>query len=97
MRHDCVRSTVCAPLVVAFVLAMLALLAGCDLPYFEQFQQKYATTEERELRRGWLVGKEIPPPPIYCYHTLALPDCYDAAEPPREHGRLIGLFERAGY
>jgi hypothetical protein len=91
------RSIVCAPLVAALLLATLALLAGCDLPYFQEFQQKYAFTEEKELSKGWIVGAEVPPEPIYCYRTLAEADCYTAAEPQRERGRLIGMFAPEGY
>jgi hypothetical protein len=93
------RTTFAAPLAVALILALLAMLAGCDAPYVRQytdaFRDKYGWTEERTLSEGWIPSRNIPPEPAYCYRTLADADCYVEAEPPHEDPRLIGSYGQA--
>ncbi len=78
-------------------LAVLALTGGCawnDGPVFgdgETFQEKYGWTEARMLRHGWLEARNIAPSPVYCYRTIATPDCYRTPQK-GEEGRLIGFF-----
>lgn len=78
-------------------LAAAALLGGCawsNGPTFGDgatFQEKYGWNEERMLRHGWLPTRNITPPAIYCYRTLATPECYPAPQDGEEL-RLIGYF-----
>jgi len=88
------RSTFAAPLAVALLLALLAVLVGCDAPYIkpyaDEFRNQYGWNEERTLSSGWIPSRSISPDPAYCYRTLASADCYAEAEPAREKPRLIG-------
>lgn len=78
-------------------LAALVLLGGCETAIdvatgdSVTFQEKFGWTEERMLRHGWLEARYRAPPAIYCYRTLATPECYRAPQV-GEEGRLIGFF-----
>ncbi len=81
-------------------LAALALTAGCsafdatvdaassDGP---SFYERHGWTEERMLRHGWLEPRKYASPAIYCYRTIASPECYRAPQMDQEQ-RLISFF-----
>ncbi len=79
------------------VLAILALTGGCawnDGPVFgdgETFEEKYAWTEARVLRHGWLEARIIATSPVYCYRTISSPECYRTPQKGQQR-RLIGYF-----
>ena len=64
------------PLTGMALAAAALLLAACENPYLQQFKQEFGWTEARMLRDGWLEGRRIPAEPVYCYETLAAPDCF---------------------
>ena len=69
------------------VLALVVGAAGCSSSL-----TGWSTTET-ELLQAAYVGPDRfpPPPPVFCYRTLAEVDCY--AEPlPGEQNRLVGAY-----
>ena len=76
------------PVRICAVAMAMAMLAGCDNPYVKQLKDEFGWTESRMLQDGWLKTYPIAQPDVYCYHTLAGPDCY--SEPKRDQkDRLI--------
>ncbi len=78
-------------------LAVLALTGGCawnDGPVFgdgETFEERYAWTEARVLRHGWLEARNIAPSPVYCYRTISSPECFRTPQQGQQR-RLIGFI-----
>lgn len=72
--------------------ALLALLAACANPW-----QAFAPSYEEIVSAGW-IGPEaaLAPAPIYCYATLAEPDCFRSPQP-GETNRLVGYFGPPPY
>ena len=72
---------------VIAVTALLLLLAGCANPW-----QGYAPSRAQIVAGGW-IGPEVAavPASLYCYATLAKPDCYPAPQP-GQAGRLVGAY-----
>jgi hypothetical protein len=93
------RVTISAPLTAALLLAVL-LLAGCEhLGNLDPdtLKARYGWTEEKMVAKGWLPGRYIPAKPVYCYQTIAQPECFNEPQPGQE-ARLVGYFnETAGY
>lgn len=88
-----------APTTAALLLPLL-FLGGCgvlsDLQP-DRLRAKYGWTEEKMLAYGWLEGRFVPPETVYCYHTLADPECF-SAEQHEEASRLIGYIRNpVGY
>ncbi len=72
----------------AIVLAVLgAALSGCGNPWYPLGPGEAALYDH-----GWVRAEpRAPVAPVYCYATLARPDCH--AEPRLDQpGRLIGYF-----
>jgi hypothetical protein len=93
-RQDAMATGFRGPLaaaLIALVLPVAGCGAGSDL-HPNSLKARYGWTEEKMLAYGWLDGRFIPAPPIYCYRTLGTPECFDGAQP-REASRLIGYFE----
>lgn len=76
----------------AALMAAVLPLAGCGAVSDLHPPSGWGWTEEKMLARGWLEGRFIPVPAIYCYRTLGTPECFESAQP-REASRLIGYFE----
>jgi hypothetical protein len=74
-------------LAVAASLALAAVAAACSNPW-----RGYAPTYEEIVAAGW-IGPEVAhvPAPLYCYATLAEPDCFPSPQP-GEAGRLVGHY-----
>lgn len=66
-------------------LAVPIVLGACGNPF-----GGYAPTHAEILDQAW-IGPEVAytPPPLYCYRTLAEPECR-AAPQPGEEDRLVG-------
>ena len=71
-----------------------ALLGGCSILYVSERIKSDAWTEESMLRDGWLEARNIRPQAIYCYRTLANPECYRKIQP-GEQNRLVGYFDNS--
>ncbi len=81
-------------------LAALALTGGCSAfdatidvasPDGPTFYERHGWTEERMLRKGWLEPRKFASSAIYCYRTIATPECYRAPQVNQEQ-RLISFF-----
>ncbi len=81
-------------MIVPTVLAASVLMSACSNPYLERFRAEFGWTEGRMTEDGWLKSREIPPDAIYCYKTLAKPNCFKTPKHGQEH-RLISEFENA--
>lgn len=82
-----------------FRIALLAivgatLLSACEGKYWDQMQNKYGWTEERMITDGWLKPRNIAPQTIYCYRTIAAPECFSEPKKSQEY-RLIAVYEQA--
>ena len=65
------------------VLGLLPMLAACPNPFYD-LQQSH-----REIMTDRIAVADNPPAPaVYCYRTLAAPDCRTKPEPGQED-RLI--------
>ena len=76
----------------ALLLAALVVLGGCAAA--KEYNKRYGWTEAKMLEAGWLPPRPLQVERIYCYRTLARPECY-RAEQIDETNRLIGKFEPA--
>ena len=69
------------------VLAVAASLAACANPW-----QGYAPNRAEIVAGGWVAGQvAAAPPPIYCYATLAVTDCF-ALPKAGQGNRLVGHY-----
>ena len=81
-------------LIVPAMVAVSVLISACSNPYLERFRAEFGWTEGRMTEDGWLKSREIPPDAVYCYKTLAEPNCYKPPKPGLEH-RLVSEYENA--
>lgn len=74
-------------LAVAAALGLAVALAACANPW-----RGFAPTYDDLMAAGW-IGPEVErrPAPLYCYATLAKPDCF-ASPQPGETGRLVAYY-----
>jgi len=89
-RHDAMKRLIFRALLPLITGA--TLLGGCTASYVAEKIQVDAWTEASMLRDGWLEVRNIRPQPIYCYRTLAAPECYRKIQP-HEQNRLVGYFD----
>ncbi|MBK17230.1 MAG: hypothetical protein CMM52_00115 [Rhodospirillaceae bacterium] len=80
--------------IIAVTIVLTTFLIGCSNPYVERFRKEFGWTEGRMTEDGWLKSREIPPDAIYCYKTLAEPNCFKKPKPGQEH-RLVSEYENA--
>jgi hypothetical protein len=81
-------------LILPIVLVGSVMISACSNPYLERFRAEFGWTEARMTEDGWLKSREIPPDAVYCYKTLAKPNCFKTPKPGQEH-RLVSEFENA--
>ena len=82
---------------IAALAACVALSACQDMrkgPYGEIFEwgDEPGWTEYTIMKHGWARHYPKPAPMIYCYSSLAAPECYDTPQPQLQ-SRLIGSFD----
>ena len=80
---------------IALLLATAALLGGCTFTMMQEVKKNYRWTEKSMLRDGWLDTRKVPLEPVFCYRTIADPDCYREAQL-GERNRLIGYRVQSG-
>lgn len=83
-------------LILPTLLAASVMMSACSNPYLERFRAEFGWTKARLTEDDWLKSREIPPLPdaVYCYKTLAKPNCFKTPKPGQEH-RLVSVFENA--
>lgn len=80
---------------IALLLATAALLGGCTFILMHEVKKNYGWTEESMLRDGWLDTRKVQLEPVFCYRTIADPDCYREVQV-GERNRLIGYRAEPG-
>jgi hypothetical protein len=73
-------------------VVLTAFVGACSNPW-----QGFAPSYEEVVGAGW-IGPEVAvtPAPIYCYATLAEPECFRSPQPGEEN-RLVGYFGPPPY
>lgn len=78
---------------LTFLLGAAAMLAGCNVDANSRY---YPTEAELHFRDTFGPRFEVTVPRIYCYSTLADPDCY-ATPVPGWEPRLIAQYGPRAY
>ncbi len=76
----------------ALLLAVLVLLGGCEAA--KEYHKRYGWTEAKMLEVGWLPARPFQARQLFCYRTLAAPECFEEAQIDVKN-RLIGKFKPA--
>ena len=70
------KNACCAPVRAIALLAAALVLGACENPYLMEFKREFGWTQERMLADGWLQAPPAPAQRVWCYETLADPDCF---------------------
>ena len=84
------------PLFLALATVVPLVLAGCGEYSLSNQLKKHTPTETMVLNADWLINRNASPPAVYCYATLATPECHEWPLRGAET-RLVGYYGPAPF